>query len=175
MLNRCFSRGFTLIELIVTVTILAVLATLALPSFQAILANAQIRTAAQGLHDGLQFARAEAIRLNTRVIFTKNTASGWTVSRESPSATLQVRPGSEGSAVATVAVVPSAATKVTFNSLGQVVVNADGSGSISQLDVDVPTSVISAEQSKELRVTVSGGGAIRLCDPNAPAGTGRSC
>jgi type IV fimbrial biogenesis protein FimT len=139
------------------------------------LANAQIRTAAQGLHDGLQFARAEAIRLNTRVIFTKNSSSGWTVSKESPSETLQTRPGSEGSAVATVAVTPSAATKVTFNSLGQVVENTDGSGAISQLDVDVPTTVISAEQSQELRVTVTAGGAVRLCDPNAASGTGRSC
>lgn len=167
--------GFSLIELLITIVIAAILMALAAPSFQSILANAQIRTAAQALHDGLQFARVEAIRRNGRVIFSKETQSGWTVSFESDGSTLQARPYTEGSAAATVTVTPSAATKVTFNGLGRVVANTDATSSIAQLDVDVPTSVLSADRSQELRITVSTGGSIRLCDPNAVTGTGRAC
>ena len=168
MLIERLQRGFTLIELLITIVVVAVLAALAFPSFQAVLANAQIRTAAQALHDGLQLARVEAIRRNERVVFTKDADSGWTVSVNSGGGVIQTRSSSEGAKSATVTVNPSTATKVTFDALGRVV-------AIGQLDIDVPTTVLSAAQSKELRVTITPGGAIRLCDPNAPAGNGRAC
>jgi type IV fimbrial biogenesis protein FimT len=168
-------RGVTLIELLISLAILGVLVSLALPSFKVIMANTQIRTAGQALNDGLHLARAEAIRYNSRVIFTLGTQTGWTVSLESPATTLQSRPYTEGSSSATVTVTPNAATKVTFNSLGRVVANTDASNSITQLDIDVPTTLISAAQSQDLRVTITSGGAVRLCDPNATAGVGRGC
>lgn len=175
MLIMRLQRGVTLIELMVTIAIAAILITLAAPSFKIMLANAQIRTAAQALHDGLQLAHVEAIRRNERVIFTKNTQSAWTVSAENGGATLQTRPYTEGSIAATVSVIPNGATKVTFNGFGRVVANTDASSSISQLDIDVPTTLIAAADSKNLRITVTAGGAIRLCDPNATAGVGMGC
>lgn len=168
-------RGFTMIELLITIVIVAILAALAVPSFQSLLANAQIRTAAQALHDGLQLARVEAIRRNERVVFAKGTESGWTVSIDTGGATVQTRPYTEGSKAATVTVTPSGATKVTFNALGRVVANTDASNSISQLDIDVPVAVLPAASSKDLRITVTAGGAIRLCDPNVAAGVGTGC
>lgn len=104
-----------MIEMIVTIAIVAILMGLAVPSFKIMLTNAQIRTAAQALHDGLQLARVEAIRRNERVIFTKGTESDWTVSIESNASTVQTRPSTEGSTAAAVTVTPSAASKVTFN------------------------------------------------------------
>lgn len=151
--------------------IVAILASLAFPSFQSMLANAQIRTAAQALHDGLQLARVEAIRRNERVVFVKDTESGWTISTVTGGNTLQTRPYTEGSKTATVTVTPNGATQVTFNSLGRVI----DSTPISQLDIDVPVSVLPAASSQNLRITVTTGGAIRLCDPNAATGTGRAC
>lgn len=168
-------RGVTLIELSITIAVAATLIALAVPSFQIMLANAQIRTAAQALHDGLQLARTEAIRRNERVIFTKGTQSAWTVSVESDASVVQTRASGEGSTVASVAVTPTGATRLTFNSLGRVVANTDGSASISQLDVDVPGSVVPSADSRELRITITTGGAIRLCDPNVPAGEGTGC
>lgn len=170
-----FQRGFTLMELMITIAIAAILIALAVPSFKVLLANAQIRTGAQALNDGLNLARAEAIRRNERVIFTKGLNTAWTVSIESNASVVQTRPDTEGSTAATVTVTPSAASKVTFNGLGRAVANTDASALISQIDIDVPTTLIPASSSKELRIIVSSGGAIRLCDPNQAAGIGMGC
>lgn len=167
--------GLTLIELMVTIAIASILMMLAVPSFRILLANYQIRTAAQAMHDGLQLARVEAIRRNERVIFTKDTQSGWTITVESDSSVVQARPYTEGSNAVTVTVTPSAATKVTFDGLGRVKPNTGATASITQLVMDVPTTMLAAADSKELRITVSSGGAIRLCDPNAATGAATNC
>ena len=175
MLIRSVQGGFTLIELIIAIVLTALLVTLAVPSFQIMLANGQIRTATQALYDGLQLARVEAIRRNERVVFTNSAGSNWTVTIEADGTVVQTRSSNEGTRQATVAVTPNGATQVTFDSLGRVVANTDASASITTLDIDVPTSLIAAADSKEQRVSITTGGAVRTCDPNAAAGTGTSC
>ncbi len=69
MLSRLRVRGFTIVELMVTVTVLALLMLLGAPSFSNWLQNSQIRTAAEGVLAGAQLARAEAVRRNTPVRF----------------------------------------------------------------------------------------------------------
>jgi len=59
--------GFTLLELMVTVSVLAILVTVGLPSFSAMIAGNQITAAGNDLMGGLQFARHEAIRRNAAV------------------------------------------------------------------------------------------------------------
>lgn len=170
------ARGFSLIELMVTIAIVAILAALAAPSFKSLLLNSQIRTAGQALTDGLNLARVEAIRRNERVIFSKGTQSAWTVSLESDLSILQSRPFSEGSSSVTVTVTPTGATRVTFDGLGRVVTNADATATITQMAIDVPTTSLSAAQSKDLRIDIANpGGAVRLCDPNGTAGVGAGC
>jgi type IV fimbrial biogenesis protein FimT len=168
-------RGFTLIEMLITVAVLAILASLAAPAFGIMLANAQIRTASQALVDGLQLARTEAIRRNARVIFTLGAQSAWAVTVESDGSSIQSRPAGEGSSSVTLAVTPTGATEATFDGLGRLQPNTDGTSSITQLDADVPTSVVPAGRSHPLRVTVAGGGAVRLCDPHVAAGDARAC
>ena len=181
MLTRSIQRGFTLIELVIAIVLTALLVTLAVPSFKIMLANAQIRTATQALYDGLQLARVEAIRRNERLLFTKGAGSDWTVTVEADPPLIpipivvQTRSSSEGTRQATVVVTPLGATQVTFDSLGRVVANTNGSATITTLDVDVPTSLIAAADSKEQRVMITPGGAVRTCDPNAAAGTGTAC
>ena len=59
--SRQSSRGFTVLELVVTVTLLGLLLALALPSFAAWSRNARARTTADALQTGMRLAQAEAV------------------------------------------------------------------------------------------------------------------
>ncbi len=71
-------RGFTAIELMVTVAILAVLTALAAPSFTSLLDKWRVRSAAEALQSTLYFARSEAIKRGGGIAMAKlgNTAGG---------------------------------------------------------------------------------------------------
>lgn len=56
------SRGFTLVELMVAIAVLAVLAAIAFPSFQGTIRSNRIATATNELLAGIALARAEAVR-----------------------------------------------------------------------------------------------------------------
>lgn len=73
--------GFTIIELMITVSIVAILAGVAFPSFQYTLANSRARTAATDVHMSLLLARSEAIKRNSDVVIEKSAAwkDGWDV------------------------------------------------------------------------------------------------
>lgn len=164
-------KGVTLIELAIGLAIFAILVMAALPSYTAWIQNTQIRTAAESVLSGMQLARAEAVRRNTNVRLVFGAASSWTVSVPGTGEQIQSRTSGEGSVNVTVTKTPATATTITFNSLGRVVANADASAPITQVQLDVPIAILAASESRELRIVVSAGGNVRMCDPNVTDAT----
>lgn len=73
--------GFTAIELMVVVAIVAILAALAGPSFTPLIDSWRTRQAAEGLQSSLYFARSEAIKRGGNVVIVKtpNNTDGCTL------------------------------------------------------------------------------------------------
>lgn len=64
---RRAGAGFTLIEMMVVVSIVAILLALAVPGFNALMASSRMASRTEALLSSVQFARSEAIRSNRNV------------------------------------------------------------------------------------------------------------
>lgn len=188
MLNTRRRRdGFTLVELMVGVALTMMVLAWGIPGFRLWIQNTQNRTAAESIQNGLQMARAEAVRRNAVVRFNLTNASGevtWvigcvTVTSDCPE-TIQTRPAVEGSINAragiSAAEIPNPAPAgqfstaiaagtglpagVSFNGVGMVPATNVGTD-ITR--VDVTNSAVSG--ARRMVVTVSSGGQVRMCDP----------
>lgn len=178
-------RGATLAELMIGLAIVALLFAMGAPSFSSWIQNTQIRTSAEAIQNGLQLARAEAVRRNTPVRFqlvsnvtascALATAGGsWVVSQDDPSGActstpsdtvvpriIQVRNAAEGSSNAVVAATQAV---IVFNGLGRVTPVPAGN-----IDIDITNpaggACAATGPMRCLRIRVSTGGQIRMCDP----------
>lgn len=179
--------GMTLIELAIGLVIVGILMAAAMPGFRSWIQNTQVRTAAESVQNGLQLARAEAVRRNAPVRFDLTDATGlilWnvgcvTVTTDCP-ATIQQQLTAEGSASARVGVdTTTPPTPVPANHYGTALVAGaglpagvtfDGLGRVPNANVGVDitradlTSAVDAN-ARRLVVVVGAGGLIRLCDP----------
>lgn len=158
-------NGVTLVELVIGVAILAIVSAIAVPSYTEFIANSQIRSTTESIRNGLQVARAEAVKRNATVAFTLNmTDTSWqvgcpTVTASCP-ATIQTKAPKEGGA-GTITLTKTGTNTVSFTNLG------NPTAALGQLSlVDVDNSSIPAAKSKDLRIRVGAGGNVRVCDPN---------
>ena len=184
---RHLQAGLSLIELAIGLVIVAILIGVAIPSFQEWIQSTQIRTAADSIQNGVQLARAEAVRRNAPVRFDLTAANGtiaWnvgcvTVTAACP-ATIQSHSAAEGTASAragtstatppspvpagyygaTLAAGAGLPAGVTFDGLGRVP-TANIGADITRVDV---TSAVNAN-ARRMVVVVGSGGLIRMCDP----------
>ena len=74
---RAMSAGFTLTELMIGIVVLGVLTAAGMPSFQKMIRNQEIRSAAEAVANGIGRARAEAVSRNARVQFTLSSDTSW--------------------------------------------------------------------------------------------------
>lgn len=66
-IRRLKQAGFTLVELVITITIFTILLALAIPSFQGLIASTRVSTSTNDFLAALAQARSEAIRRGQRV------------------------------------------------------------------------------------------------------------
>lgn len=69
------AAGFTLVEMVITLVIVAVLFALAVPSFRSMVISNRLTTAANEVIDAINIARVEAIKRNGNVQLCSSTAS----------------------------------------------------------------------------------------------------
>lgn len=123
------TRGFTLLELMVGLTLAGMLLLAGLPSFTTFLRNTEVRSTSEAISNGLRVARSEATRLNRPVSFTL--AGGddpsWSINILNPITGVVLQPPIqqyskfEVGRSARVDKVPANAVAVTFNGLGRIV------------------------------------------------------
>lgn len=89
---RMHARGFTLIEVLVVMTIMTIMAGLATPALQSFVAAQRVKTAASDFALAAIFARSEAIKRNAEVSVVAASGgwqNGWTVQLGSVSLSTQ--------------------------------------------------------------------------------------
>ena len=90
--SRSADGGFTLVELLLVVAILAILAGVGMPYLGNFIANHRVKSASFDIFSTLVYARSEAITRNNSVTVTPvggNWANGWTVTDAVTSTTLR--------------------------------------------------------------------------------------
>jgi len=71
------THGFSLIELLITISIVAILAAMAAPSFTSMIESRRLVAATEGVYAHLQFARSEAVKLHTDLNLSVKTGTAW--------------------------------------------------------------------------------------------------
>jgi len=194
MLKRAHS-GFSLVELVVGLAVLALLIALGVPQYATFTANARIRATSEGVATGLNLARAEAVKRNARVelvltddlpvealvnALTPSTSGiNWVVREWVPSTTsynfIEGKSGAEGSGRADTTSVQIASSSVDATYDGRVVFTGFGSMTIGEqvsFQITYPAAGTCAAANGPLRclnINVSPGGQIRICDPKVTA------
>lgn len=212
MLTRyLWQQGVSLVEIMIGLAIVALLLSAGVPSFATFMQNSRIRNGAEAIQNGLNLARAEAVRRNTSVRFALGAATSWTVECEiavadtavdtdtlpdcpgsSPAATtpsnIQARSAAEGAANITVtatqieaatggeAAAPVFTGSLTFNGLGRAITLPPGNN--ATFDITNPVGGNCAADDgpmRCLRIVVTPGGQIRMCDPKLTGTDPRAC
>ncbi|MBP0048870.1 GspH/FimT family pseudopilin [Marinobacterium sp. AK62] len=84
------SFGFSVVELMVAVAVLAIIVGIGMPSFQSMLEKSRLDSAAEAMADSFRYARSEAIARNEEVESEGSYQSGWSVSVVSTGEELRV-------------------------------------------------------------------------------------
>ncbi len=153
-------KGFSLVELMVSISIMSVLISLATPNFASWLANLRVVNTATGYNLAIMQARAEAIKLNQLVTVTLGTDTSWEIKVDASGAVLNKKMSNESSTGIAVTLLPVGSTTITFN--GQGLVNSTAGAPVTSVAVEANAGFNSP---KKLNLVIGDGGATKICDP----------
>ena len=186
-----FTAGFSLVELMIVLSVLGVLFAVGMPAFGRLLHDIEIRGSAESLRAAVQTARAEAVTRSALVRISFNDVSGkpaWTLgcvhaSTHCPGTINVYRAQAEvkirwGAALASDTAAPDVAlaagnrlpSGVTFNALGAAPGVASGVDA-SRIDV----LHLANDQARRLVLMIAAAGTVRLCDPSADSDSTLRC
>jgi type IV fimbrial biogenesis protein FimT len=144
------SRGFTLIEMLVTLAIFAVLLMIAIPSMRPFLQSQSVKNASMDINSTVALARSEAIKRNATVDVTANSATdwsqGWVVSQTTPAATIRKQP-----ALGNIVITPSSGS-----------FSFDGNGRMTSTGATFTVKPLNKTGSQPLCLTVTVGSTGRV-------------
>jgi type IV fimbrial biogenesis protein FimT len=188
--QRAASRGMTLIELMVTLTIAAVLMFAVIPDIGAWIRNLQVRNAAEAIQAGLQQARNEALRRNQPVRFSlvsltdpstmdnscalSSAAGSWVISLRDPSTKCAAAPSDtvdpmliakhavgDGGRNTVVASLQADGVTAATDVTFDSFGRATSAAAVARIDI----RHVSSTNARPLRLTLSASGSVRMCDP----------
>ena len=167
------SRGFTLIELMLALAIVALLLLIGMPSFTTFLRNSEIRSTAEAMINGLRTATSEAANRNKKVTFTLAGGGNadWAITwkdDDGATQTIQQYWAKEAGSSTNVTIVQGA-NSVVFNAMGRIQ-NPGTDDHIRMIDIN---SIVAGE-ARPLRIIVDDPNPVdatkprglRMCDPD---------
>jgi type IV fimbrial biogenesis protein FimT len=182
------AAGFTLIEVVVALTIFSILVAAGVPTFRSWVANTKVRATADSLQNGVRVAQSEALRRSRQVVFSLTNSAApqtsltavanganWSINTISALAgggdAAFVQSGVLTATNSNVAITGPA--EICFNSLGRLVGNSSTgvAGGTCALPTGTPPQAIynitaTGLADHPLRVWVGLGGQVHMCDPS---------
>ena len=148
MLSTTQEKGFTLVELLITLLILMILVVIAVPSYQKFIEKERFTVAVNNFHNAYRYSRNEATKLAVDVTMApvgSDWKNGWTVTYSAASETLLEAPAIHDSVTIT-----TGTTELTVKSFGK---------------LDANTQKITFSNTYKIKcLTILGGGQSELKD-----------
>lgn len=154
-------KGFSLIELMVSLSIMSFILVLASPSFVAWIANLKSKNVTESVQYAILQTKTEAMKTNSRVRVEIQNDTSWQIIRESDGAIINGKVSGEAQNTLQINTEPNNANSITFNGLGNVVENSDGSDTVNNIRI---VNSLDYNSKKNFRITVLNSGMVEVCD-----------